>query len=233
MASGPFPHYNHRLFFCEQHSSLQRVDMTMKNDKAWIGDLLGGPLMSRESRIIAELMLTNPDEQTWQEQIVGHNILQASSANTAKRYATTIKLRLNTLDKAAWSLIAEGSERERQQLLFVALVLHSPVVKDFLAEVVNDLRRQFKEKLPMDSWDEFVASHLRQQPILTSYSDSSIKKMGNNLVKHWLRRVIWIRHADVISSQSFFYQKLRRPCSASGNRNWFLFWRGNGDRSRA
>ncbi|HHL3320895.1 TPA: DUF1819 domain-containing protein, partial [Klebsiella pneumoniae] len=27
----------------------------MKNDKAWIGDLLGGSLMSRESRIIAEL----------------------------------------------------------------------------------------------------------------------------------------------------------------------------------
>ncbi|EJL4990351.1 DUF1819 family protein, partial [Salmonella enterica subsp. enterica serovar Typhimurium] len=52
----------------------------MKNDKAWIGDLLGGPLMSRESRIIAELMLTAPNEQTWQEQIVGHNILQASSA---------------------------------------------------------------------------------------------------------------------------------------------------------
>ena len=49
--------------------------MTVKNDKAWIGDLLGGPLMSRESRIIAELMLTNPDEQNWQEQIVGYNLL--------------------------------------------------------------------------------------------------------------------------------------------------------------
>lgn len=117
----------------------------IKNDKAWIGDLLGGPLMSRESRVIAELLLTDPDEQTWQEQIVGHNILQASSPNTAKRYAATIRLRLNTLDKSAWTLIAEGSERERQQLLFVALTLHSPVVKDFLAEVVNDLRRQFKE----------------------------------------------------------------------------------------
>jgi DNA-directed RNA polymerase specialized sigma54-like protein len=35
----------------------------------------------------------------------------------------------------------------------------------------------------MDSWDEFVASHLRQQPVLTSYSDSSIKKIGNNLIK--------------------------------------------------
>lgn len=42
----------------------------IKNDKAWVGDLLGGPLMSRESRVIAELLLTDPDEQTWQEQIV-------------------------------------------------------------------------------------------------------------------------------------------------------------------
>ncbi|WP_336732001.1 DUF1819 family protein [Pantoea ananatis] len=155
----------------------------MNYDKTWIGDLLGGPLMSRESRIIAELMLVDPDEQNWQIQIVGHNILQASTTNTAKRYASTIKLRLNTLDKIAWMLIAEGSERERQQLLFVALILHSPIVKDFLSEVVNDLRRQFKEKLPMDSWGAFVASRLRQQPILTSYSDSSIKKMGNNLIK--------------------------------------------------
>jgi len=183
MASRPFHHYNHRLFFCEQHSSFERVNMTMKNDKTWIGDLLGGPLMSRESRVIAELMLTDPDEQIWQEQVVGHNILQASSANTAKRYATTIRLRLTTLDNSALKQIAEGSERERQQLLFVALILHSPIVKDFLSEVVNDQRRQFKEKLPADSWDEFVTNHLHQQPVLTSYSDSSIKKMGNNLIK--------------------------------------------------
>ena len=125
-----------------------------------IGDLLGGPLMSRESRVIAELLLTDPDEQTWQEQIVGHNILQASSPNTAKRYAATIRLRLNTLDKSAWTLIA-----------------------DFLAEVVNDLRRQFKEKLPGNSWNEFVNNQVRQHPVLASYSDSSIAKMGNNLVK--------------------------------------------------
>lgn len=182
MASRPVPHYNHFLFLRAAFQSSEGFSM-IKNDKAWIGDLLGGPLMSRESRVIAELLLTDPDEQTWQEQIVGHNILQASSTNTAKRYAATIRLRLNTLDKSAWTLIAEGSERERQQLLFVALMLHSPVVKDFLAEVVNDLRRQFKEKLPGNSWNEFVNSQVRLHPVLASYSDSSIAKMGNNLVK--------------------------------------------------
>jgi len=155
----------------------------MNNDKKWIGDLLGGPLMSKESRVIAELMLSDPDENNWQQQIVEQNILQASSSNTAKRYATTIRLRLMMLDKGAWRLIAEGSERERVQLLFIALILHSPIVKDFLDETVNDLRRQFKEKLPNDSWSEFVTNHIRQYPVLTSYSDSSITKMGNNLVK--------------------------------------------------
>lgn len=155
----------------------------MKNDKTWIGDLLGGPLMSREGRVIAELMLTDPDDSVWQEQIVEQNILQASSANTAKRYATTLRLRLNMLDKEAWELIAQGSERERLQLLFIALVLHSPIVADFLSEVINDLRRQFKDKLPADCWETFVGDQLRQHPVLTRYSDSSIKKMGNNLVK--------------------------------------------------
>ncbi len=83
--------------------------------------------------------------------MISYQGLVRTFPNTAKRYAATIRLRLNTLDKSAWTLIAEGSERERQQLLFVALMLHSPVVKDFLAEVVNDLRRQFKEKLPGNS----------------------------------------------------------------------------------
>ena len=190
----------------------------IKNDKAWIGDLLGGLLMSRESRVIAELLLTDPDEQTWQEQIVGHNILQASSPNTAKRYAATIRFRLNTLDKSAWTLIAEGSERERQQLLFVALTLHSPVVKDFLAEVVNDLRRQFKEKLPGNSWNEFVNNRVRQHPVLASYSDSSIAKMGNNLVKA-LAEAGYVDTPRRRNLQAvYLYRKLRQCYSARGNR---------------
>ncbi|MBS0972166.1 DUF1819 family protein [Serratia rubidaea] len=155
----------------------------MKTDKTWIGDLLGGSLMSRESRIIAELMLSEPDENTWQQYIVEQNILQASSANTAKRYATTIRLRLMMLDSMAWKQVAEGSERERLQLLFIALLLQSPIVESFLVEIVNDQRRQFKEKLSADSWVTFVSSQVHQRPVLASYSDSSVTKMGNNLIK--------------------------------------------------
>lgn len=155
----------------------------IKNDKRWIGDLLGGSLMVRESRTIAELLLSEPDEATWQQQIINENILQASSTSTANRYARTLRLRLMTLDRGGWKLIADGSESERLQMLLVALMIQSPVVAEFIAEVVNTARQQFKEKLGMNCWSEFVDENLRLHPELAAFSDSSIQKMGNNLIK--------------------------------------------------
>ncbi|MDU4997969.1 MAG: DUF1819 family protein [Enterobacteriaceae bacterium] len=155
----------------------------IKNDKRWIGDLLGGSLMVRESRTIAELLLSEPDEATWQQQIINENILQASSTSTANRYARTLRLRLMTLDRGGWKLIADGSESERLQMLLVALMIQSPVVAEFIAEIVNPARQQFKEKLGMNCWSEFVDENLRLHPELAAFSDSSIQKMGNNLIK--------------------------------------------------
>lgn len=155
----------------------------IKNDKRWIGDLLGGSLMVRESRIIAELLLSEPDETTWQKQIIYENILQASSTSTANRYARTVKLRLMALDRECWQLIVDGSESERLQMLLVALMIQSPIVADFMADVVNPARQQFKEKLGVSCWNEFVDENLRLHPELGAFSDSSIQKMGNNLIK--------------------------------------------------
>jgi len=153
------------------------------NNKLWIGDLLGGALMARESRTIAELLLNEPDEATWKQKIINENILQASSTSTANRYARTLRLRLMSLDRECWQLITDGSESERVQVLLVALIIQSPIVADFLNDVVNPARKQFKEKLAMSSWEEFVDANLRLHPELTEFSESSIKKMGNNLIK--------------------------------------------------
>lgn len=156
---------------------------TTKNDKRWIGDLLGGPLMGRESRTIAELLLEEPDEAAWQQQIIHYNILRASSKSTANRYARTLRQRLMTLDRECWQLIVDGSESERLQMLLVALLIQSPIVTDFMADVVNPARQQFKEKLGINCWSEFVDENLRLHPELGAFSDSSIQKMGNNLIK--------------------------------------------------
>ncbi|CDG15741.1 DUF1819 family protein [Xenorhabdus doucetiae] len=155
----------------------------MKYDKTWIGDLLGGSLMSRESRLIAELMLQSPNEEEWQNYLVVENILQASSDKTAIRYSRTLRLRLSMLDSKGLELIAFGSERERNQCLIVALMLQSPVVEVFISLVVNDAKRQFRESLPMNAWETFVEDQSSVHPELKNFSESSLKKMGNNTIK--------------------------------------------------
>ncbi|NRN28939.1 DUF1819 family protein [Photorhabdus heterorhabditis subsp. aluminescens] len=159
------------------------VTNDMKYDKTWIGDLLGGSLMSREGRLIAEMMLQLPSKGQWQQHLVTENILQASSERTAIRYARTLRLRLSMLDSKGLELVVQGSERERQQCLMVALMLQSPVVAAFISLVVNDAKRLFRESLPANVWEVFVEDQRRVHPELTSFSESSLKKMGNNAIK--------------------------------------------------
>ncbi|MGS0629569.1 MULTISPECIES: DUF1819 family protein [Photorhabdus] len=155
----------------------------MKYDKTWIGDLLGGSLMSRESCLIAEVMLQSPSKEQWQRHLVTENILQTSSERTAIRYARTLRLRLSMLDSQGLELVVHGGERERQQCLMVALMLQSPVVAAFISSVVNDAKRQFRESLPANVWAVFVEDQRRVHPELASFSESSLRKMGNNAIK--------------------------------------------------
>ncbi|MGU5704062.1 hypothetical protein ACV1C5_21205 [Aeromonas caviae] len=38
--------------------------------KAYLGDIIGGSIMLRESRIISELLQQHPDDASWHEAIV-------------------------------------------------------------------------------------------------------------------------------------------------------------------
>tara|TARA_R110001583_G_C5662545_1_gene409802 strand:- start:399 stop:581 length:183 start_codon:yes stop_codon:yes gene_type:complete len=47
---------------------------SLKNHKAYLGDLMGGSLMIRESQPIAELLLKKLSKEAWSEAIVHQNI---------------------------------------------------------------------------------------------------------------------------------------------------------------
>jgi hypothetical protein len=70
-------------------------------------EISAGSLLIPESRRIAELLLSQPSSAAWNEAIVRDNILQKSPA-TAKRQATLIRKRLETLDHDALRLITQS-----------------------------------------------------------------------------------------------------------------------------
>ncbi|AWA05526.1 DUF1819 family protein [Aeromonas hydrophila] len=151
--------------------------------KAYLGDIIGGSIMLRESRVVAELLLQHPDEVSWSDAIVNENALQKTSVHSAKRMASTLRKRLEPMGRDFWTALLQVSDDLAKQMLLLATICQSPVLGDFMATVVPDARRMYRESLRSDDWQEFILSRQRVVDGLEQFSASSIQKMGNNVFK--------------------------------------------------
>ena len=73
-------------------------------------DLIGGSLLVRESRVIAELLLEQANEEQWKQAIQTENRLQKRSPATAKRQAGALRKRLERLDEPFWRALRDGDD---------------------------------------------------------------------------------------------------------------------------
>jgi hypothetical protein len=153
------------------------------NIKEYTGDLIGASLLKTETRLVVESLLKELSEDDWKSLIVEQNILQKKSGHTAIRYARTIRSRFEGLGEEFMLALLSVSERAYIQMLMMSLLIHSPVVADFMRLTLAEARRTYKPSLTADAWSEFYDTRVRAYAELGSFSDSTIKKMGNNAVK--------------------------------------------------
>ena len=153
------------------------------NVKEYLGDIIGGSLMVSESRVIADTLLESLSEEEWKSRIIEQNILQKKSPQTAIRYARTIRWRLEPLGDDFAREVQDADERLCTQLLMLALLINSPILVDFIRHTVIEARRTYQPALSADAWNDFYQARARAWPELAAYSESSIKKMGNNAIK--------------------------------------------------
>lgn len=154
--------------------------MTVKD---YLGDIIGGSLMLRESRVIAELLITSPNEEQWHEAIVNDNVLQKTSVHSVKRMASTLRKRLQPMGEEFWTELLKAPDEAARQMLLLATMCQSPVLADFMATTLSDARQMYREALRSDDWQEFILSRQRAIVGLEQYSESSIQKMGSNVFK--------------------------------------------------
>lgn len=155
----------------------------MNPAKKYLGDIIGGSIMLRESRLIAELLLLEPNTEQWSQKIENENILQKASIPSAKRFASTMKKRLAPMGRGFLKAVIDADDTLAMQLLLLGTMNDSPILADFMKTVLADAHRTYKEKLERDSWVEFYEDHSRVIPELANFSESSIKKMGSNVIK--------------------------------------------------
>lgn len=135
-------------------------------------EISAGSLLLPESRRIARLLLTQPTPEAWDAALVQDNLLQKKPA-TAKRQATLIRKRLQTLDAQAWGLIADGDVETASQLLLAAAIRHSRLLGAYLHTVYGPALQRLETQLTPLAWDAFVADCAQHDPAVDRWAKST------------------------------------------------------------
>lgn len=146
-------------------------------------EISAGSLMPLESKRIAQLLLSSPDTQAWIDAIEKQNILQKKTIATARRQATLIRKRLDTLEPLAWQMIASRESEVVNQLLLAAAVKHSQLLGDFMKLVYALRQRKLELDLSVCDWEDFLIECAHHDPALAQWSESTKLKLFQVVVR--------------------------------------------------
>ena len=141
-------------------------------------DLIGGSLLVREARIIADLLFSKADDSEWKRVIQTENRLQKRSPATAKRQASALRKRLERLDEPFWRTLRDGDDELASQIAFVAVLERNLLLVEFVETVLRDAFILKTEKLAQYQWMDFLEDRAHRDPAIGTWTESSKKKMG-------------------------------------------------------
>jgi hypothetical protein len=150
----------------------------MAEHQKYLGDLIGGSLMIKESQLIANLLLTKPTKDDWDDAIVEQNVLQKRSPASAKRNAATIQKRIALLGDDFLTMLAHSNHEEASQLMMAATLINSPLLADFMRTVVMEAKRIYRESLNAKDWQCFWEDRTRIYPEFAELSQTSTYKIA-------------------------------------------------------
>ena len=139
-------------------------------------EISAGSLLLPESRRLARLLRTKPTPGAWDAALYEENLLQKKPA-TAKRQATLIRKRLETLDAEAWNLIADGEAEIASQLLLAGAIRHSSLLGEFLRTVYGPALQRLDAQLTPVVWESFLTDCAQQDPAVGQWAASTRTKL--------------------------------------------------------
>lgn len=147
-------------------------------DFRYDSDLTGGSLMVRESRVIADLLLSDADADAWDDVIRVENRLQKPTQASAKRNALAIRKRLDRLEPEFWRVIRDGDDELATQASFCAALERNLLLVEFIESVVKDAYTIQSPTLEFYLWEEFLDQQAQRAYEIHDWKPTSRKKMG-------------------------------------------------------
>lgn len=144
-------------------------------------DITVGALKLPESRIIADLLLQHTDAEGWKRATFAENVLRTRSPITAKRLATLIRGRLETMGPELWRLVRDGSGTVASHAAFAAAVKHSLLLGDFLLLVVGAQYRLFSPVLSDRLFADYLDGCRERDPHMPQWNPTTRNRLRSSV----------------------------------------------------
>ncbi len=144
-------------------------------------DITAGSLKVPESRVIADLLLRGVDGSDWDRAVFDQNVLQARSAETARRLARLIRARLTLMDADLWRLVRDGAGDTAIHAVLATAVKHSMLLGDFLDLVVRDQYRLFSKTLTDKLWGDYLDECRGRDPDMPVWNESTRNRLRSSV----------------------------------------------------
>jgi len=141
-------------------------------------DLIGGSLMVRESRLIADLLLREAIPEQWHQAIQIDNILQKRTPASAQRNATAIRKRLERLEPDFWKALRDGDDELATQVAFCGALERNLLLLEFMETVMREAYISQAQYLDSYIWSDFLDERSQRDLDICDWKESSKKKMG-------------------------------------------------------
>ena len=164
-----------------QHDPPGIRDAPVSDGGRYRAEITAGGLKLRESRIVAGLLLTGLNRDTWTSAIRDKNVLQARSAETAIRLGRLVRQRLETMDSDLWRLVRDGNKTVATHAVLAATIKYSPLVGDFLDMVVREQFRLFASKLSKALWEEYLTGCRARDPEMPAWNESTRRRLRSSV----------------------------------------------------
>ena len=150
---------------------------TQQHTQSYNAEIVAGSLLIPESRIIAQLLLDETDEDTFQRKIMVENVLQKRSPAAAKRQAKLIQNRLELMTPELWEIIANNSLDIAIHAILAASIKHSHLLGDFMDRVIREHWRTFKRQISTTDWNDYWAMCMQADPEINEWSEKTKAKL--------------------------------------------------------
>lgn len=126
-----------------------------KSDDRYTLSFTTGPALIAEMVLVANIWLQKRNWKAVKNEVLDNNRLQARTVSTLRKIYGEVSRRLEKLNEQELLLLAHGTDRDRQQVTWLAICRKYLLIHHFAIEVLADHYAKARFSLSHDDYDAF------------------------------------------------------------------------------